>query len=187
MHWLRRLRRRRAGPDPAAGRYRRAPPVNSKPVVVDQPVGQAYRYSGGRSIPSSAAQQMVASTSSGQDLPGRGAAHGVRPAGRTTTAPRTSPWTPPAWPRSLRPHDAAGAPIAGRAAHLSRDGGGGGLWSTPSDLLAKFVIAIQRSAKGADRRGSCRSGRMTKTMLTPVRAATAWASASDGSGGRNVL
>ncbi|USQ97976.1 serine hydrolase domain-containing protein [Caulobacter sp. RL271] len=137
-----------------------APPANSKPVVVDQPVGQAYRYSGGGY---SIAQQMMV------DVTGQAFPTVVR---RTVFAPlgmdhstEDQPLDAARLAKVAWPHDAAGAPIPG-GPHTYPEMAAAGLWTTPGDL-ARFVIAIQRSAKG--QAGGVLSPEMTRTMLTPVK------------------
>lgn len=66
---------------------------------------------------------------------------------------------------AARPHDQEGKPFAG-GAYTHPEQAAAGLWSTPTDL-AKFAIAIQRGAAGAD--NGVISPAMTRTMLTPVR------------------
>lgn len=135
-------------------------PANSKPVIVDQAVGQAYRYSGGGY---SIAQQMVVDVT-GQAFPAvvrrtvfapLGMAHSTEDQPLDAARLATVAW----------PHDPAGAPIAG-GPHTYPEMAAAGLWTTPSDL-AKFVIDVQRSAKG--QAGGVLSPETTRTMLTPIK------------------
>ncbi|RNF30881.1 hypothetical protein NM04_10345 [Massilia aurea] len=66
--------------------------------------------------------------------------------------------------RAARPHDDEGKPLRG-GAYTHPEQAAAGLWTTPSDL-AKFVIAVQQGAAGAD--NGVLSPAMTRTMLTPV-------------------
>lgn len=135
-------------------------PANSKPVVVDQPVGQTYRYSGGGY---SIAQQMMVDVT-GQAFPAVVRRTVFAPLGMSLST-EDQPLDAARLATVAWPHDAAGAPIPG-GPHTYPEMAAAGLWTTPGDL-ARFVIAIQRSAKGEA--GGVLSPEMTRTMLTPVK------------------
>lgn len=137
-----------------------AAPANSKPVVVDQAVGQAYRYSGGGY---SIAQQMVVDVT-GQTFPALVRRTVFAPLGMNHST-EDQPLDAARLAKVAWPHDASGAPIPG-GPHAYPEMAAAGLWTTPSDL-ARFVIDVQRSAKGQV--GGVLSPETTWTMLTPIR------------------
>jgi CubicO group peptidase (beta-lactamase class C family) len=137
-----------------------APPANSKPVVVDQPVGQAYRYSGGGY---SIAQQLMVDVS-GLSFPALMRQTVFAPLGMNHST-EDQPLDAARLATVAWPHDAAGAPIAG-GPHTYPEMAAAGLWTTPSDL-ARFVVDLRESARGGA--GRLLSPETTRTMLTPVK------------------
>lgn len=135
-------------------------PANSAPVVVDQAVGSAYRYSGGGY---SIAQQMMVDAT-GQTFPAIVRDKVFAPIGMTRStedqlldAARSAH---AAWP-----HDSAGAVVEG-GPHTYPEMAAAGLWTTANDL-AKFVIDLAKSANGES--GHVLSPKTAREMLTPVK------------------
>lgn len=137
-----------------------APPANSAPVIVDQPVGETYRYSGGGY---SIAQQMMIDAT-GKPFPALVRDSVFKPIGMVHST-EDQPLDAARLARIAWPHDATGVPIPG-GPHTYPEMAAAGLWTTAEDL-ARFVIDLQRSANG--RADGVLSPEMTKTMLTPVK------------------
>lgn len=137
-----------------------AAPANSKPVIVDQPVGEAYRYSGGGY---SIAQQMMVDAT-GQPFPALLREHVFKPIGMAHST-EDQPLDAARLAKVAWPHDTQGAPIPG-GPHTYPEMAAAGLWTTAEDL-ARFVIDLQHSAQG--RADGVLSPEMAKTMLTPVK------------------
>ncbi len=135
-------------------------PANSKPVVVDRPVGHEYAYSGGGY---SIAQQLMV------DATGAPFAELVR---KTVLAPlgmsrstEQQPLQASRLAHAAWPHDGAGAPIPG-GPHTYPEMAAAGLWTTAEDL-ARFAIELQRAASG--RQGRVLTADMGRLMTTRVK------------------
>lgn len=137
-----------------------AAPANSAPVIVDQAVGEAYRYSGGGY---SIAQQMMVDAT-GKTFPDIVRDTVFKPVGMTYST-EDQPLDAKRLSAVAWPHDSRGAPIPG-GPHTYPEMAAAGLWTTAEDL-ARFVIDMQRSAQG--KAGGVLSPEMTRTMLTPVK------------------
>lgn len=137
-----------------------AAPANSDPVVVDQAVGGAYRYSGGGY---SIAQQMMVDAS-GQTFPAIVRAKVLAPIGMTRST-EDQPLDAARSAHAAWPHDSAGAVVEG-GPHTYPEMAAAGLWTTANDL-AKFVIDLQQAAQG--KTGHVLSPQMARQMLTPVK------------------
>lgn len=135
--------------------------ANSPAVVVDQPVGQSYRYSGGGY---EIAQQMMIDATGvpfaklvhDQVLAPLDMSHSTeqQPLDRALLA------------QAALPHGADGDPIPG-GPHTYPEMAAAGLWTTANDL-ARFVIELQRAADG--RPGRVLNAHSAKMMMTPVKA-----------------
>lgn len=135
-------------------------PANSAPVVVDQAVGSAYRYSGGGY---SIAQQMMIDAT-GQTFPVVVRDKVFAPIGMTRST-EDQPLDAARAAHAAWPHDTKGAPVAG-GPHTYPEMAAAGLWTTANDL-AKFVIDLAKSANGES--GHVLSPKTAREMLTPVK------------------
>lgn len=137
-----------------------AAPANSAPVVVDQAVGSAYRYSGGGY---SIAQQMVVDAT-GQTFPEVVRDKVLAPIGMSRST-EDQPLDVARSAHAAWPHDSKGALVAG-GPHTYPEMAAAGLWTTANDL-AKFVIDLAKSANGES--GHVLSPKAAREMLTPVK------------------
>jgi len=135
-------------------------PANSAPVVVDQAVGSAYRYSGGGY---SIAQQMMVDAT-GLTFPALVRDKVLAPIGMTRST-EDQPLDAARSAHAAWPHDTKGALVAG-GPHTYPEMAAAGLWTTASDL-ARFTIDLARSANGE--RGHVLSPKTAREMLTPVK------------------
>lgn len=134
------------------------PPANSAPIRVDKTPGGAWRYSGGGYT---VLQQMLIDVT-GMSFPVFMHDRVLRPLGMTHSAyeqPLLSRYTAAA----ASGHRADGSMVPGRY-HTYPELAAAGLWTTPSDL-ARFVIAIAQSARGAPHAVLLRP--IIHQMLTP--------------------
>jgi CubicO group peptidase (beta-lactamase class C family) len=136
-------------------------PANSAPVVVDQAVGGAYRYSGGGY---SIAQQMMVDAT-GQAFPAVVRAKVFAPIGMTRST-EDQPLDAARSAHAAWPHDAKGAVVTG-GPHTYPEGAAAGLWTTANDL-AKFALDLRESVRGQP--GHVLSPTTARAMLTPVKA-----------------
>lgn len=131
-------------------------PANTAAVLVDQPVGAAYRYSGGGYT----IAQLAMIDSSGMSFPD--IAHGklFTPLGmtRSTFDQPLAAGTP----NVALGYDAAGQPIPG-GFHIYPEMAAAGLWTSAAEL-ARFVIEVQNAARGE---GKVLSQKTAREMLTP--------------------
>lgn len=137
-----------------------AAPANSKPVIVDQAVGAAYRYSGGGY---SIAQQMMIDATD-QPFPALVRETLFKPLGMTRSS-EDQPLDAARLAHVALPHDAKGAPIPG-GPHTYPELAAAGLWTTAPDL-ARFVIDLQKAGRGEP--GHVLSPQTARMMLTPVK------------------
>jgi len=135
-------------------------PANSAPVVVDQAVGSAYRYSGGGY---SIAQQMMVDAT-GQTFPQVVRAKVLGPIGMTRST-EDQPLDVARSTHAAWPHDAKGVLVEG-GPHTYPEMAAAGLWTTANDL-ARFVIDLAKAANGET--GHVLSPKTAKEMLTPVK------------------
>jgi CubicO group peptidase (beta-lactamase class C family) len=133
-----------------------APPANSPPIIVDQPVGETYRYSGGGYT---IMQKMVVDAT-GMTFPEVMKDAVLNPAGmRASTFDQ--PLASPAMSRIAWPHDNKGEPIPG-GPHTYPEMAAAGLWTTAPDLAA-YVIEMQKAVRGES---AMLSAAMVGDMLT---------------------
>jgi CubicO group peptidase (beta-lactamase class C family) len=137
-----------------------APPANSKPVVVDTAVGQAYRYSGGGYT----VAQLAMTDATGETFPALVARTVFKPIGMTHST-EDQPLDAAHLAHAALPHDAKGAPIEG-GPHVYPEMAAAGLWTTADDL-AQFVIDLRGAARGEA--GHALSPATAKLMLTPIK------------------
>jgi CubicO group peptidase (beta-lactamase class C family) len=135
-------------------------PANSAPVIVDQAVGSAYRYSGGGY---SIAQQMMVDAT-GQSFPAIVRAKVFGPMGMTRST-EDQPLDAARLAAAAWPHDAKGVVVEG-GPHVYPEMAAAGLWTTASDL-ARFVIDLRESAQGHP--GHVLTPETARTMMTPVK------------------
>jgi CubicO group peptidase (beta-lactamase class C family) len=135
-------------------------PANSGPVIVDQAVGSAYRYSGGGY---SIAQQMVIDAT-GQSFPAAVRAKVLTPIGMAHST-EDQPLDAARSAHAAWPHDAKGALVAG-GPHTYPEMAAAGLWTTANDL-ARFAIDLAKAANGET--GHVLSPKTAREMLTPVK------------------
>jgi len=134
--------------------------ANTKAVKVDTAPGTAWRYSGGGYT----VLQQAMIDRAGKPFEVLMQETVLAPLGMLEST-FAQPLPAALQSRAARPHDQQGKPFAG-GAYTHPEQAAAGLWSTPTDL-AKFAIAIQQGAAGAD--NGVLSPAMTRTMLTPVR------------------
>lgn len=135
-------------------------PANSEPIVVDQAVGSAFRYSGGGY---SIAQQMMVDAT-GQTFPDIVRAKVFGPMGMTRSS-EDQPLDAARLATVAWPHDPKGVVVKG-GPHVYPEMAAAGLWTTATDL-ARFVIDLQQSAQG--RAGHVLTPETARTMMTPVK------------------
>ena len=137
-----------------------APPANSKPVVVDQAPGAAYRYSGGGY--SITQQAMIDVT--GQAFPVLVRQRVLTPVGMTHSTEDqpldAARLATVAWPYESKGEEIAGGP------HIYPELAAAGLWTTPTDL-ARFAIDLREAAQGEP--GHVLSPQTANLMMTPVK------------------
>jgi len=137
-----------------------ASPANSKPVVVDQAPGAAFRYSGGGY---SIAQQLMIDAT-GQAFPPLVRQKVLIPVGMTHSTEDqpldAARLTTVAWPYDLKGKEIAGGP------HTYPELAAAGLWTTPTDL-ARFAIHLREAARGEP--GHVLSQETANLMMTPVK------------------
>ncbi len=134
-------------------------PANTSPVRADKTPGEGFRYSGGGTT---IVQQAL------QDLSGlpfeafmRSTVLRAAGMGRSTFE---QPLPAKRVPEAAAGHLPTGQPIPGKR-HTYPEQAAAGLWTTAGDL-ARFVVAIQRSARGD--RGALLSRASAQRMLTHV-------------------
>lgn len=133
--------------------------ANTKAVKVDTEPGTKWRYSGGGYTVLQ--QAMIDRAGKPFDVLMQESVLAPLGMGESTFA---QPLPAALQARAARPHDDEGKPYRG-GAYTHPEQAAAGLWTTPGDL-AKFVIALQQGAAGAD--NGVLSPAMTRTMLTPV-------------------
>lgn len=117
------------------------PPANTSAVVVDQPPGEAFRYSGGGFT----VVQVLMSDLTGEPFHSLLQERVLAPLGMTSST--YDQCLPESWHRrAATGHRADGTPIPGRY-HLYPEMAAAGLWTTPTDL-ARWVIAVQNALAG---------------------------------------
>lgn len=133
-----------------------AAPANTPPVVVDQPVGVAYRYSGGGYT----IIQLAMTDATQKPFPAIARAKLFAPLGmaRSTFDQPLAAGTP----NVALAHDEAGQPIPG-GFHVYPEMAAAGLWTSATEL-ARFVIEVQNAPHG---RGKALSQETAREMLTP--------------------
>lgn len=134
-------------------------PANTEPIRVDKTPGEGFRYSGGGTT---IVQQAM------QDLSGLPFAAFMRntvlePASMTRST-FEQPLLPKCVAEAAAGHLQSGQTIPGKR-HTYPEQAAAGLWTTAGEL-ARFVIAIQRSARGDS--GAILSQASAQRMLTPV-------------------
>jgi CubicO group peptidase (beta-lactamase class C family) len=136
------------------------PPANSKPVIVDQAVGSAYRYSGGGYT---VAQQLMLDVTHVPfaDLVRQTV---LEPMGMHDST-ETQPLDAARLAHVAQPYDEQGVPIEG-GPHVYPELAAAGLWSTADDL-ARFAIALRSASKGEA--GGVLAPAMVQAMMTPVK------------------
>ncbi|NNG22864.1 serine hydrolase domain-containing protein [Telluria aromaticivorans] len=159
-------------------------PANNGPVRNETAPGDAWNYSGGGY---SVVQQAMVDRS-GRPFDALMDETVLKPLGMADSS-FAQPLPGALLARAALPHDGAGTAIAG-GPHTHPEMAAAGMWTTPTDL-AKFALAVQRGAAGAD---GALSATMTRTMLRPVMNNYALGLEIDGKapqhafghGGRNV-
>lgn len=137
------------------------PPANTEPVRVDKLPGEGFRYSGGGTTIVQQALQDV----SGQPFAVLMRETLLEPLGLTGSTYQ-QPLPLKRLGESSAGHLANGQPIAGKR-HTYPEQAAAGLWTTAGDL-ARFAVAIQRSARGDS--GAFLSQASAQRMLTQVAA-----------------
>lgn len=134
--------------------------ANTKAVKVDTAPGAAWRYSGGGYT----VLQQAMIDRAGKPFDVLMQETVLAPLGMVEST-FTQPLPATMQPKAARPHDDKGKPFPG-GAYTHPEQAAAGLWTTPRDM-ARFVIALQQGAAGAD--SGVLSPAMTRTMLTPVK------------------
>ncbi|MBN6100644.1 serine hydrolase [Xanthomonas sp. CFBP 8703] len=134
-------------------------PANSAPVVVDAPVGERYRYSGGGYT---VMQQLLIDVG-GKPFPDLLRDSVLAPL-RMEASGYTQPLPAAVLAKAAQPHDAMGQPIAG-GAHVYPELAAAGLWSNAEDL-ARYALELCAASAG---HGRVLSAASVRGMLTPVR------------------
>ncbi|MDV6330944.1 serine hydrolase [Asticcacaulis sp. 201] len=116
------------------------PPANSPPVVVDQPVGTNYRYSGG----GYAIVQQMMIDSTGKTFPDILDQTVLKPIGMSHSS--FSQPLDQRFQNVAQPFDNKGVAIAG-GAHSYPEMAAAGLWTTAPDLAA-YVLEVQKALNG---------------------------------------
>lgn len=132
-----------------------APPANTAAVRVAQPVGVAYRYSGGGYT----IAQLAMIDAAGKPFPAIARTRLLAPLGmaRSTYDQPLAAGTP----NVALAHDEAGQAIPG-GFHVYPEMAAAGLWTSASDL-ARFVVEVQDATRG---RGKVLSENTAREMLT---------------------
>jgi CubicO group peptidase (beta-lactamase class C family) len=133
-----------------------SPPANSPAVVVDSPIGVAYRYSGGGYT----IMQQLLIDATGKSFEQNLTDEVFKPFGMGKST-FTQPLDDARMSMAAMPHDAKGAPIAG-GPHTYPELAAAGLWTTTPDL-ARFVIALQKATHG---QSPYLSTELSRQMLT---------------------
>lgn len=133
-------------------------PANSEAVRSTGMPGKAVSYSGG----GYEVVQQLMQDRSGENFPELMRRTLLAPAGMTQSR-FEQPLAGASVAGAAQPHDADGRPVAG-GPYTYPELAAAGLWTTPSDL-ARFVIAVQRSAAGA--KGALLAPATAQAMLTP--------------------
>lgn len=136
-------------------------PANSGPVRIEGMPGDAWNYSGGGYT----LVQQAMIDRAGRPFDALMQDTVLKPLGMTDSS-FAQPLPAALLARAALPHTDGGAATAG-GPHTYPELAAAGLWSTPTDL-AKFALAMQRGAGGADGTGGVLSPAMTRTMLRPV-------------------
>ena len=135
-----------------------AAPANSGPVRIEGMPGDAWNYSGGGFT----VVQQAMIDRSGRPFDVLMEETVLKPLGMSDSS-FAQPLPGALLARAALPHSDNGKPTAG-GAHTYPELAAAGMWTTPTDL-AKFALALQRGAGGAD---GVLSPTMTRTMLRPV-------------------
>ena len=135
-----------------------AAPANSGPVRIEGMPGDAWNYSGGGYT----VVQQAMIDRSGRPFDALMEETVLKPLGMSDSS-FAQPLPGALLARAALPHSENGKPTAG-GAHTYPALAAAGMWTTPTDL-AKFALALQRGAAGAD---GVLSPTMTRTMLRPV-------------------
>lgn len=136
------------------------PPANSKPVVVDQAVGSAYRYSGGGYA---VAQQLMLDVTH-TPFPEFVRQTVLEPMGMHDST-EAQPLDADRLAHVAQPYDEQGTPIEG-GPHVYPELAAAGLWATADDL-ARFALALRSASKGEA--NSVLTPAMVRTMMTTVK------------------
>ncbi|MBO9708994.1 MAG: serine hydrolase [Caulobacter sp.] len=137
-----------------------AAPANTQAVVVDSPVGQAYRYSGGGYT----IAQLMMTDATGETFPAIVRRTVFQPVGMSAST-EDQPLDAARAAHAAWPHKADGAPIEG-GPHTYPEMAAAGLWTNANDL-ARFVMDLQGAARGEA--GHALSPASAQLMLTPVK------------------
>ena len=135
-----------------------AAPANTGPIRIEGTPGNAWNYSGGGY---SIVQQAMIDRS-GRPFDALMDETVLKPLGMNDSS-FAQPLPGALLARAALPHSASGAATPG-GPHTYPELAAAGMWTTPTDL-AKFALAVQRSAAGAE---GVLSPTMTRTMLRPV-------------------
>lgn len=135
------------------------PPSNSEPVIVDQAVGSAYRYSGGGYA---VAQQLMLDVTH-TPFPDLIRQTVLGPMGMHDST-EAQPLDADRLAHVALPYDEQGLPIEG-GPHVYPELGAAGLWTTADDL-ARFAIALRSASREA---GGVLTPAMVHTMMTSVK------------------
>ncbi|KFC65533.1 serine hydrolase [Massilia sp. LC238] len=135
-----------------------AAPANSGPIRIEGMPGDAWNYSGGGYT----VVQQAMIDRSGRPFDALMEETVLKPLGMSDSS-FAQPLPGALLARAALPHSENGKPTAG-GAHTYPELAAAGMWTTPTDL-AKFALALQRGAGGAD---GVLSPTMTRTMLRPV-------------------
>ncbi|HEY1814186.1 MAG TPA: serine hydrolase domain-containing protein [Kofleriaceae bacterium] len=131
---------------------------NTPPVVVDQPPGTAFRYSGGGIT----IAQLALVERSHEPYPQILAERVLGPIGMTKST-YEQPLPASRVAEAAAGYQSDGSPIAGKR-HVYPEMAAAGLWTTPSDL-ARFFIELQRGLAGTSR---VVTPAIAREMTTPV-------------------
>lgn len=135
-----------------------AAPANSGPIRIEGMPGDAWNYSGGGYT----VVQQAMIDRSGRPFDALMEETVLKPLGMSDSS-FAQPLPGALQARAALPHAENGKPTTG-GAHTYPELAAAGMWTTPTDL-AKFALALQRGAGGAD---GVLSPTMTRTMLRPV-------------------
>lgn len=134
------------------------PPANTRPVIVDQVPGAAWRYSGGGIT----VAQLLMTDVTGKPFPELMREGVFAPLGMSDSS-YEQPLPPARAAQAATGYLRDGKPVVGRF-HTYPEMAAAGLWTTPTDL-AKWAIALQRAYDGKSSR--LMSQASARTMLTP--------------------